>query len=80
MNIISPRIALLAGLCALAPASAMAQSYPLKPVRIIIPFPAGSGPDLITRTMGSHITEALGQAVVVENKGGGAVCLRSWTW
>jgi len=45
----------------------------------IVSYPAGSGPDLITRTMGPHITETLGQAVVVENKGGGAVCLRSWT-
>ena len=66
---------LLRGLCAatLAVASlglAQAQSYPSKPVRLIVPFPAGGATDLFARTLSQKISEKLGQSLVVENRPG----------
>ena len=50
--------------------TAMAQSYPNHPVRIVVPTPAGSGPDLVVRLAAPKMGELLGQPVVVENKPG----------
>jgi tripartite-type tricarboxylate transporter receptor subunit TctC len=63
-------VALLLGI-----GSAHAQTYPVKSIRIILPFPAGSATDSIARVVGKDIAETLGQAVVVENKpgAGGAI-------
>jgi tripartite-type tricarboxylate transporter receptor subunit TctC len=61
----------LSGL-ALAIAHANAQSYPARPVRVIVPFPPGAGADITTRLFAPRLSEALGQAVVVENRGGAA--------
>jgi tripartite-type tricarboxylate transporter receptor subunit TctC len=47
-----------------------AQSYPSKPIKLIVPFPAGSATDHISRLTGSQLQEALGQPVIVENKPG----------
>ena len=47
-----------------------AQSYPVKPVRMIVPFTAGGGVDLTGRALAQHFTEAWGQPVVVENRAG----------
>lgn len=44
--------------------------YPEKPVSIIVPFPAGQTGDLIARTVGEKLSRALGQAFIVENRGG----------
>jgi tripartite-type tricarboxylate transporter receptor subunit TctC len=55
---------------ALLPTFGMAQNYPSKPVRIIAPFPAGSGPDANARELAAELTKYLGQTVLVENKPG----------
>lgn len=59
-------------LCALAlPVTpALAQTYPAHPVRMLVPFPAGSATDAVARIMAAHLQEALGQPFVVENKPG----------
>jgi len=49
---------------------ASAQSFPIKPVRLIIPFPPGGGSDVVGRIIAQKLSEKLGQQVVVENKGG----------
>jgi tripartite-type tricarboxylate transporter receptor subunit TctC len=46
------------------------QSYPAKPIKLLVPFPAGSATDHIARLTGSELQQALGQPVVVENKPG----------
>jgi len=50
--------------------AAAAQGYPSKPIRLIVPFPAGSTPDIVGRALGQKLAEAWGQPVVVENKTG----------
>src|SRR4029079_1154450 len=49
---------------------AWAQAYPARPVQLIVTFPAGSAPDIIARLAGQHMSERLGQQVVIENKPG----------
>jgi tripartite-type tricarboxylate transporter receptor subunit TctC len=60
---------LLAALFAV-PCLAFAQTYPAKPVRIIVPFPPGGTTDLIARIMHPRLQEFLGQTVVIENRAG----------
>ena len=50
--------------------SASAQTYPRKPIRWIVPFPPGGSTDLLARVVGQKLTEAWGQQVIVDNKGG----------
>ena len=49
---------------------AVAQAYPVKPVRLVIPVSAGGGSDVVGRFLASKLTEALGQQVIVENRAG----------
>jgi tripartite-type tricarboxylate transporter receptor subunit TctC len=55
---------------AMAGAAAAAQAYPDKPIRLIVPFPAGGTTDLLARTVGQRLTMAWGQPVVIENRPG----------
>ena len=47
-----------------------ADRYPERPVRLIQPFPAGGGADVAARYIGQHLSERLGQTIVVDNRGG----------
>ncbi|HPU52964.1 MAG TPA: tripartite tricarboxylate transporter substrate-binding protein, partial [Burkholderiaceae bacterium] len=54
----------------LSPLEALAQKYPDRPVRLIVPFPPGGSVDFIARAIGPRLAQELGQPVVIENKGG----------
>lgn len=69
MGIIIRSIAMCACLVALAP-NALAQAYPNKPVRLIIPFPAGGGADIFARLIGRKLQDNLGQTFVSDNRAG----------
>ncbi len=55
---------------ALAPVNAVAQAYPVKPIRMIVPFPPGGGVDFIGRIVGKGMSERMGQQVLIENRAG----------
>ena len=55
---------------ALGPAIGLAQAYPVKPIRLIVPFPAGGATDILARALSQKLGEKIGQTVVVENRPG----------
>src|SRR5688500_19426240 len=61
-------IAVLFG--ALLVTSALAQSWPQKPVRFIVPFPPGGATDISARLLGEKLAQIWGQSVIIENRGG----------
>ncbi|MFM7609152.1 MAG: Bug family tripartite tricarboxylate transporter substrate binding protein, partial [Alphaproteobacteria bacterium] len=65
------RHVLIAGAVLAAPATLRAQDFPTRPIRIVVPFPAGGTTDLLARLFAQRMTETMGQSVVVENRGGG---------
>jgi tripartite-type tricarboxylate transporter receptor subunit TctC len=52
------------------PASAASDDFPQRPIKIIVPFPPGAGPDNVARLLSQHLQDAFGQTVVIENRAG----------
>lgn len=67
--------AMAAALCVAASPAALADSFPTKPIRLIVPFPAGGATDLFARTLSQKMGEKLGTTLIVDNKpgAGGAI-------
>ena len=63
-------LAALALIAAGAPVSA--QTYPSRPITMVVPFPPGGNTDLMARALQTELTKALGQSVIISNKGGAA--------
>jgi tripartite-type tricarboxylate transporter receptor subunit TctC len=68
-------VGLLGAVAVACPAIARAQTYPVRPITMVVPFPAGGGADVLVRILTNHMTEALGQPIVVQNQpgAGGAI-------
>ena len=72
---ISQRVAAVVGtlLCVMGAEAAWAQAgYPVKPVRLIVPWPPGGGADVLSRMLSPKLSEALGQQIIIDNRGGAA--------
>jgi tripartite-type tricarboxylate transporter receptor subunit TctC len=67
----------LAGLAAAMPANAQTASYPAKPIRMLVGFPAGGGADVVARILGPRMSEALGQQIIVDNRPGAGSAIAS---
>jgi tripartite-type tricarboxylate transporter receptor subunit TctC len=55
---------------AIASAQAVAQAWPTKPIRLIVPFPPGGGTDLVARSVAARVADAIGQPIIAENRAG----------
>ena len=69
MKLLKP-LGLLLSLTMAASAPALAQTFPNKPVNLMVPYPAGGGIDVMSRLLGQQLSQRLGQPVVIENKPG----------
>jgi tripartite-type tricarboxylate transporter receptor subunit TctC len=64
-------IGFFAFLLLLLPAPGVAQTYPSKPIRLVVPFAPGGSSTIVARSVATEMEKALGQSIVIENKGGG---------
>ena len=69
------RVAVLALLAAFASTPAHAETYPSRPVTIVVPFAAGGGSDLLARLVAQKLEEKLGKPFIIENRPGAATAL-----
>jgi tripartite-type tricarboxylate transporter receptor subunit TctC len=60
---------------ALASGAAFPQSYPNKPIRLIVPYAAGGGTDISARVIAQHVSDALGQPIIIDNRPGAGTML-----
>ena len=75
-QVVSVALLVMAALMSIASDRASAQTpYPAKPIRIIVPYPPGAGTDFTGRELGAIFARALGQAVVIDNRGGAAATI-----
>lgn len=72
---LSKLFALLAAACTLAPAPLAAQSYPSKPITLVVPFAPGGSVDAVARVLKSHLEARLGQPLIIEYRGGAATTI-----
>lgn len=63
---------LIAAIAVIASAFATADDFPVKPIRVVVPWPAGGSTDTIARIVGQRLTTLVGQPVVIDNRGGAA--------
>src|SRR6185503_4070426 len=63
-------VTLAAGLCASPVASWSQTSFPVKPIRYVVPFGAGGSPDLVARIIGDRLTRLWGQQIIIDNRAG----------
>jgi tripartite-type tricarboxylate transporter receptor subunit TctC len=61
---------LIASLCAAIAPSEDAKNYPSKPIRFIVPYPPGGGTDVVARVLSEPLAAALGQPIIIDNRGG----------
>ncbi len=66
------RLSLAAAILTATVSAAAAQSYPSRPINMVVPFPPGGNTDLMARALQTELTKALGGSVVISNKGGAA--------
>src|SRR5438105_4654351 len=66
----NPLLAALFAVALVLSAGASAQTYPSKPIKLVVTFPAGGGADFVGRVIASKLTDALGQPVVIDNRAG----------
>ena len=66
---------LAASLALFATGAAFAQDYPVRPLRLIVPWPPGGGADVIARVIFQKVGDSIGQQVIVDNRGGASTII-----